>query len=280
VTGPAGAMSASSDSPIEAYLDQLLAACLPGRLREARHLVVETEAHLRDAAAEAESRGLSAYNAEEEAVARFGSPADLAAAERRVQTTSLGQLVRQCVSSGLLLGSIGGLAVGVSGIVAALMETAGGQHFLVDPPSGAALSAANCARWLAASPRGSTCAQAGLADWAHDTVLFRMFAGVVGILALAAFFGVRRWWSRSGGLTGLPAIVVETAAVVAFGAAGVWLAGLGIDSVAVSSGHGAGQWLSAAPVALALAVVFGLRLMRDLRGPSSLQVAPRNTVTW
>jgi hypothetical protein len=39
---------------------------------------------------------------------------------------------------------------------------------------------------------------------------------------------------------------------------------MGIDALAVSSGHGAGQWLSAAPVALAAAVIFGIRLVRDI----------------
>lgn len=255
---------AGPDSPIEVYLDELLAACLPGRLRETRHLMAETEAHLRDAAADAEERGLSAFDAEAEAVARFGPAADVAAAERRVQRTPLGEVVRQCVSSGLLLGAIGGIAVGASGIVAVVMERAGGQRFLVNGPSGATLSATNCSRWLAGSARGVTCAQAGLADWAQETVVWRLVMGVLGILALAALFAVRRRWPAVRG-AGLPGMVVETAAVMAFGVAGVWLAGLGIDSIVVRSGHGAGQWLSAAPVALALAVVFGLRLVRDLQ---------------
>jgi hypothetical protein len=39
---------------------------------------------------------------------------------------------------------------------------------------------------------------------------------------------------------------------------------LGTDSLVVGSGNGAGQWLSAAPVALAAAFWFGLRLVRDV----------------
>jgi hypothetical protein len=54
--------------------------------------------------------------------------------------------------------------------------------------------------------------------------------------------------------------------LTAFGAAGVWTLGLGVDAIAVSSGHGSGQWLSAAPVALLAAAVFGLRLLGNLRG--------------
>jgi hypothetical protein len=47
---------------------------------------------------------------------------------------------------------------------------------------------------------------------------------------------------------------------------------MAVDAVVVASGHGAGQWLSAAPVALGLAAVFALRLIRDLRAPSTFGV--------
>jgi len=55
-----------------------------------------------------------------------------------------------------------------------------------------------------------------------------------------------------------------TVAIVIFGVSGAWMAGLAVDAMAVSSGHGSGQWLSAALVALAAASVFGTRLLRDL----------------
>jgi hypothetical protein len=45
----------------------------------------------------------------------------------------------------------------------------------------------------------------------------------------------------------------------------VWTLGLGINAIAVTSGDGSGQWLSAAVVALIAAGVFGVRLIRDLR---------------
>lgn len=59
--------------------------------------------------------------------------------------------------------------------------------------------------------------------------------------------------------------MVNTIATTIFGVSGVWLAGLGTDAWVVSSGHGSGQWLSAAPVALVAAAVYGARLLRDLR---------------
>ncbi|MGI9080234.1 MAG: hypothetical protein ACR2GF_05375 [Acidimicrobiales bacterium] len=74
----------------------------------------------------------------------------------------------------------------------------------------------------------------------------------------------RRRWSQARGWAPLPATVVDTIATTLFGIGGVWLAGLGIDALIVRSGHGAGQWLSAAPVALAVGLLFGLRLVRDV----------------
>ena len=74
----------------------------------------------------------------------------------------------------------------------------------------------------------------------------------------------RRRWPRTVGWASLPAIVVDTIATTVLAVSGVWLAGYGIDALIVSSGHGAGQWLSAAPVALTAALVFGLRLVRDI----------------
>jgi hypothetical protein len=255
----------SEDSPIERYLDRLLAESIPGGLRDTRHLLAEVEAHLRDAAEDAERSGLTRVEAEQEAVDRFGPPDDLANAERRTHSRSVSEIGRSVISSGLLLSAVAGIAVGVSGFVAAGMEYIGGSRFLVELPSGSSLSASNCARWIAGSPTSATCAQAGLKDWVGDTILFRLVAGILGLVAFGLFFAARRRWSQRGRYSELPAVVVETIAVVAFGSAAIWLTVAGIDAVLVSSGHGAGQWLSAAPIALALSLAFGLRLLRDLR---------------
>ena len=63
------------------------------------------------------------------------------------------------------------------------------------------------------------------------------------------------------GPTLLP-IVSDTIAVTAFGAAGVWTLGMGIDAIVQSSAGGSGQWLSAAPIALVAATVYAVRLVR------------------
>ena len=57
------------DSPIEAFLDEL-GGLSTRRPRQLRHLVQETEAHLRDDADRAAAAGLSQFQAESEAVTR------------------------------------------------------------------------------------------------------------------------------------------------------------------------------------------------------------------
>lgn len=256
---------AGKASFVEEYLDDLLVR-LPGSPREVRHLLAEAEAHLRDATADGIARGLSAEDAEREAVARFGSAGGLARQERLRQSVPAVMLARQCVMSALLLGGIGGLAVGVSAALTAVLGAIGGSRFIVDISPATQLAPSDCARWLAANPGAHTCYQAAMSDWAWDTILIRGAVGVLGALSIAAFVVLRR---RSPGLgaASLPAAVVDTVALTLFGVAGVWLLGLGVDAMAVASGHGAGQWLGAAPVALALAGFFAFRVLRQLRQP-------------
>jgi hypothetical protein len=184
----------------------------------------------------------------------------VATAEALRHSLSPAALARQLVASGLLLGAIGGIAVGISGVVSAVMEAIGGSTFIVNISSSTHLAPSDCARWLSQDPSAHSCYQAALSDWSFEVVGYRLFVGVLGLLALAAFFLLRR--RRHFGT--LPASVVDTIAVTLFGLAGLWTLGLGVDWLA--QGHnGVGQWLSAAPVSLALAGYFGFRLVGDLR---------------
>jgi hypothetical protein len=226
--------------------------------------LAEAEAHLRDATAEAVAEGLEPLAAEHRAVSRFGSVREVTTAEARRQSLPLAAVGRQVVASGLLLGGIGGVAVGVSGLLTALLGAIGGSTFIVDISHSTHLAAADCARWLGQNPGAHSCYQAALSDWATEIVSFRLAAGVLGLMSLAAYLLVRR--RRFGGL---PSAVVDTTAVVLFGAAGAWTLGLGVDWLVVGT-NGAGQWLGAAPVALGMAGFYGVRLLHDLRRPTPL----------
>jgi hypothetical protein len=254
----------TGDSPVEDYLDRLLVAT-PGPPREVRSLLAEAEAHLRDATADGLAQGLTQEEAESQAVARFGTVRLVTAGESRRQSLPLGALVRQIVTSALWLGGIGGVAVGISGIIEWIMGSLGGSTFIVDISSHTYLAPSDCARWLAQDRAAHSCYQAALSDWSFEVVGFRLVVGVLGLMALAAYFLVRR--RRHFG--NLPASVVDTIAVTLFSGSGLFLFGLGVDWVAQGK-NGAGQWLAAAPVALALAVYFGLRLLGELRRPPAV----------
>jgi hypothetical protein len=96
-------------------------------------------------------------------------------------------------------------------------------------------------------------------------IWYRLALGLLGALALTGFVLARRRSSRVHGWTLLPPAVIDTIAATLFCVGGVWTLGLGIDAIAVSSGDGSGQWLSAAVVALIAAGGFGARLICDLR---------------
>jgi hypothetical protein len=251
-----------SDSPIEQYLDELATSASGMPVRRVRHLLNEAEAHLRDVAEGLARDGRSEQDAELEAVRRFGSVRDLVKAERAV-VTPLREIVRQGVRTALLLGGLGAVAVGSSGVLAAIIRAIGGDGAVASVAPGRSLSATDCARWLRIHPGAASCKAAAIADWADEAVYYRIAFGVVGILAiLLAWLLVRRTTARQ---PLLDARVTDTIGVVAFTAAVVWTSGMGVDAVVVQSGRGSGQWFSAAPVALAGAVLFGLRLLRELR---------------
>ena len=249
-----------SENPIDEYLDDLYVQLGGSPPRDARSLLWETESHLRDTATALERGGLSVLNAETEAVRRFGGAAQLAAADRQTTRTSL---LKGVVVSGWTLGALGAVAVGLSGVIAAIMRFAGASNQFIARGSTTNLNPSDCARWQNLYPHAQSCRQAALNDWTGETIFYRIGLGVAGAIAVGLLLLARRHTPARRWVP-LPGPVVDTIATTAFGITGIWLAGLGIDALAVNSGHGAGQWLSAAPVALITALMFGVRLVRNL----------------
>jgi hypothetical protein len=246
-------------SAVEDYLDQLVRALAGRPPRELRAVLAEAEAHLYDEVEAATSRGVPREQAERDAVARFGPAADLAVAERRRGQLTMRELLGQLTRAGVLLAGVGAAAVGMSGLIAAVIRLLGGDGALVGVARGRVLSGPDCARWLAAYPHAADCHAAAVADWADETVYYRLAAGVVGALVLLGYRVLRR--ARPP----MPALLTVRHAVgaSAFGLAAAYTLVTGVD--ARRAGGGAGQWFSAAPVAAVAAVIFGVLLLRDLR---------------
>ncbi len=253
-------MNHPDDSPIGFYLDDLFQAARALPPRDARYLLAETEAHLRDSADAAMAGGVQPYEAELGALAAFGTVDDLVPRESQRTRMPLRTLAGQILNSAMQLGAIGAMTVGASGAVAGLIYLIGGANSITTVPA-AVLTPQNCARWLS-QQAATNCHQAALSDWAFETVYSRLALGVAGVLLLIAHRYRKR---RQRGNSGLKPIVTDTVAALAFAVAGLWTAGLGVDAMIVSEGQGAGQWLSAAPVALAVAAVYCTRLAKRIR---------------
>jgi hypothetical protein len=255
----------SPDSPIELFLDDLVTASGAMAPRDLRRLLTESEAHLRDDADAGIQRGIAQYDAEAGSVARFGAAHAIAAADRDRSIAPISRILKQVLFGAVQLASIGAIAVGVSGVIAWIIRVIGGARAVIDVAPDRVLSPSDCARWLANTPGAASCRTAAIDDWAAETVFYRLGLGLMGLIALVALKFVTARRPNIIRESRLMQVVTDTVAVTAFGAAGIGTLAFGLSAVATQSGHGFGQWLSAAPVALALAVIFGLRLVSDLR---------------
>ena len=251
----------STGDLVENYLDQLYVG-LRGSPRQGRRILAEAEDHLREGVADGVAAGLTEREAQEQAISSFGSVrAVVRAHDRRLRTVPGLAVLADVAMSVWRLGSIGLLAVGASGLVAATMNVVFGRHF-VGSATGASLPAAACRHWLSNWPGAHSCAQAYLLESSSDAVSLRLFAGFIGLILLGGYYLARRsGWSRGV----LPDAFAPTVAMSLFGTAGLGLLALSVNHASVLGlPVGPGFYLSGALVALALAAVFGGQVHRTL----------------
>jgi vacuolar-type H+-ATPase subunit H len=258
-------MSAPGSGTVEQYLDELYGRlrCAP---RDARRILAEAEDHLREAVTDGLAAGLTQAEAEEQAVSSFGSVrAVVRAHDARLRRLPTLAVLRDVFMAAWRLGAIGLVAVGVSGLVAGVMNAAFGRGFVGGTPGATRYSAADCHHWLSIWTHAHSCAQAAVLENSSDAVSLRLAAGVVGLAALACYHLARR---RSRDL--LPDTFSPTVAMTLFGAAGLVLAGMSVDHTVLGmrsglgTGAGAGFYASGAIVALVLAMRYARDLHRSI----------------
>jgi len=163
--------------------------------------------------------------------------------------------------AGLRLGGLGLVAIGLSGVVAAVFGTSFGQSFVAGDQPGLTYTAARCADFKEYAPHARSCEQAATTHHYGEVVDYRLAAGVLGGLALLAWWLVRR---RHAGRSTLPETFEVTVATVLFGlAAGVLL----LQSLGTSLGgdsSGVGGLLSAGLVSAVAAGWSAVILVRRL----------------
>ncbi len=163
-------MSAPGGDLVEQYLDQLYVA-LRARPREARRVLAEAEDHLRESVTEGLAAGLSEQEAQEHAVSSFGSVrAVVRAHDARLRRLPTLAVLRDVFMAAWRLGAIGLVAVGVSGLVAWVMNVAFGRGFVGGSPGAIRYSAADCHHWLSIWTHAHSCAQAAVLENSSDAV--------------------------------------------------------------------------------------------------------------
>lgn len=235
-----------SATPVEDLLDELLRRTRADA-RTTRRVLDEAGDHLREAVAALEAGGLSRLDAETEAVRRFGPATPIA---RSASRRSFLALVVETLRAALLLGGYGLVAVGVSGLVALVMNVWAGRAFV--------------GGFTGLGGPGPS-----VAEIADDAVVLRVLAGLVGLSLLVAH---AVWRRRADPSRLLPAGLVDALGAAAFAAGAVGLAVLSADQAVRSGNRGVGFPLSGAVVALPAAVYFCVRAARALlppRGASS-----------
>jgi hypothetical protein len=231
-----------SDTPIEDYLDELLRRT-HADARTTRRLLDEASDHLHAAAADLEAGGLPPEEAEAEAVRRFGPAAPVALATSR---RSLAALFLETLRAALFLAGCGLAAVGVSGLVALLMNLVFGRSFV----GGGGILPFQTG--------------ASVTETADDAVVLRVLAGLVGLLMLLVYWGVHR---RARSTRVLPAGLVDALGAAAFAAGTIALAIASADQAIQGGADGAGFPLSGALVALPATAYFCVRAARALLTP-------------
>jgi hypothetical protein len=250
------------------YLAELRASlrAAPG---ETGPIMTEAEDHLRDNVAAGLAGGLTEREAQEAAISAFGSVRAVVRAHESVP----GHLLKGRATAAVLgdmflaawkLGSLGLVAVGVSGLVVALMNVTLGRAFTGQAPAGARFSPADCAYWMRAWPSAPTCGVAHMLEASSDAVILRIAAGIVGVALLEAYV-IARYVLRRRGLG--PAVLLAgyfpILAACVFGAGALSLAVSQLAGFAVNQGPG--THLSGAIVAAAVAIVYGVRARPAIR---------------
>ena len=244
------------EDPIEAYLDRLLVA-LSGAPRDVRRALAEAELHLYESAADLEASGLSREEARAEAVRRMG-PVEVAAGPARVTLYLTPALRRRAALSLLLIGGVGGVAIGLAGILGLIVRALWGPAAIANAFPADSYTAADCRHWQAAEPTAHDCLSVMTALHASHYLIDTLVCGVIGVLVLVLYVPLQRRWSlpgRIGELFDLELLVGAAAAAVV---AAIFLV-RGIDTVLRSHDNGVGQPFCLAAASSLAFLYFALR---------------------
>ena len=252
-----------TNTPIERYLDDLQTRLwLPPS--DIRRVVAETEDHLREAVGRHVSAGLAVEDAERRAITDFGTPRAVAARfAAEVGRTAPPSLLIELLVAAMMLGSIGLVAIGLSGLVAEAMGRAFGPLFVAADGIGVTYTPERCADFIRLVPGAADCASAAIEHHYGEIVESRLTAGVLGLLGAGMAFLLRRSYRSRAGVGLLPVGLEAGVGMAAFGGATALCLGLGLME-SVFYVPGAGGLLSGGVVSLVALLVYTRLFARDL----------------
>ena len=170
------------------------------------------------------------------------------------------------------LAVVGLVAIGVSGLLAWGLGSALGEAFVAGDTPGVTYTPERCADLAEYAPHATTCGEAAANHHFGEVVQYRVAAGVLGLLAAAAYLLVRR--RATGSSAVVPDTLEDAVGAALFGAAGAGLLLLGLGQLSLGRDAGAGMYLSAGIVALPIGIVYGVRLYRTLLRRERAKAAP------
>lgn len=241
---------------IEQYLDELADALIASP-RRARRILAETQDHLQTARQSLIDGGMAPEDAEAEALRRFGSPAVVARGFRRNTPLTSLPFIEALGTSLLGLVAIGFIAIGLSGVLSLAIGSLAGKDFIAGDLPGVTYTAERCNDFFGFHPEAGDCATAATAHHYDEVVYQRLDVGIVGLMALVAYFAMRRLRRPRY----MPSTFAPTIGAAVFSLAGAGFTLMSIGQTVTGGSDGAGAFLSAGLVSLAIAAVFSLRLL-------------------
>ena len=186
----------------------------------------------------------------------------------RRATGTLAPVLTQLALALALVGGIGLVAVGASGLLAAGMGAAFGEGLVAGDPPGVTYTPDRCADFAEYHPEAGGCQGAAAAHHFDEVVGYRVDAGVLGLLLLAAWWRLGPRLRRRAAGAALPDGFAATVGASLFGVAAAARLLQGLGELALGRSTGAGQYLSGGLVSLVAFAAFAVALLRVLSGRS------------
>ena len=249
---------------VEAYLDRLF-DLLSGTGARGRRVLIEAQAHLEEAVERGMGAGQSRDEAERSAIARFGSPEEIARAHADAGSLAPTAAMGRVFAAGWLMTGVAGLAIGLMGLIDFIFARTFGPNFVTDDPSDIIYSAERCRQLGIVNGDAQACRAASVAHHVEELFTRPLAVGVLALLLLAMFAIARRIPGLRS-LTHLPnPVMVSTAGAVGFGGVGLLLLGYGLLSLAFGDRVEVGAHLAEGFAGVAASLVFLPQAWRYVR---------------